>query len=173
MALAVVGLAGPASAYTLDTVTGLGWVGKGEVQTAFAWNNQAMQRNVGGVTFSYESSDTYSAVCSFTTGAGTPGEQTHDVTIPRHTSVSAVIAYDQRNNSKGINGPFTGWYLTGFGATSTTGTVPVVGEACVANEAGIARNGVWTSVTLTSSAGGGLYAVYDGVAKLLTVTPVI
>ena len=30
--------AGSASAYTLDA-SGVGWVGKGEVQTAYGWNN--------------------------------------------------------------------------------------------------------------------------------------
>ena len=47
-----------ASAYTMDS-SGIGWVGKGEVQSAYGWNNKAMQNNVGGVTFVYEATATY------------------------------------------------------------------------------------------------------------------
>jgi hypothetical protein len=169
MAVVVVGATGTAEAYTMDSA-GHGWVGKGEVQTAFSWNNQAMQKNVAGVSFTYESSDTYSAVCTWTTGEGTNGEVTHDVTIPRHTRINATLGYEQRRNSSGLNGPFTGWYLTGLGAVTSSGTVPVVGEACVAGPTGNGQDGTWSSVELTATTSGGVYAVWNNTSVLLTLT---
>lgn len=37
------------AAVTFDPVTGTGFVGKGDVQTAFGWNNQQLQQNADGV----------------------------------------------------------------------------------------------------------------------------
>ena len=61
--------AGSASAYTMDSA-GTGWVGKGEVQSAYGWNNKAMQDNVGGVTFAYDSTASYEVVCEFDNPGG-------------------------------------------------------------------------------------------------------
>ena len=47
---APVALAGSASAATIDAA-GRGFVGKGEVQTAFGWNNAAAPKNQAAVTF--------------------------------------------------------------------------------------------------------------------------
>ena len=144
------------AAVSFDPATGMGFVGKGDVQLAFGWNNAKLQQNAGGVTFSYEATDTYSAVCSFITGEGTRGEKTHNVSIPRHTGVNSAIQYDARTHKQ-----IDGFILTGLGATTTEGTVPVVGEACVANENGVARNGTWSAVELISSTGG-LFVSFGG-----------
>jgi hypothetical protein len=49
LALAV---AGPASAsVTVNPETGIGFVGKGDVQTAMGWNNDVLQKNAANVTF--------------------------------------------------------------------------------------------------------------------------
>ena len=150
IAVFVLAFAGVASAtVTFNPATGTGFVGKGDVQLAFGWNNQALQANASGVTFTYNATDTYSATCSFVTGAGTRGEQTHNVDIPRHTSVNSAIQYDARTHKQ-----IDGFNLTGLGATTTDGTVPVVGEACVANDGGVNQNGTWSAVTLVSSTGG-------------------
>ena len=96
------------------------------------------------------------------TGEGTRGERTHDIDIPRHTSVSSAIQYDARTHRQ-----IDGFILTGFGATTNEGTIPVVGEACVAEDSdGIAQDGTWTSVTLVSSTGG-LYVNYGTSSVLL------
>jgi len=142
------------AAVTFDSATGTGFVGKGDVQLAFGWNNQTLQANASGVTFTYNATDTYSATCTWVTGEGTRGEQTHNVDIPRHTAVNSVIASSGRDISSGLNGPNTGFKLTGFGTTTTEGTVPVVGDACVGNDGGINQNGTWTAVSLVSSTGG-------------------
>jgi hypothetical protein len=52
--VAIAALAVPAAAsasVTVDPVTGIGFVGKGEVQTAFGWNNDVLQKNAFNVTF--------------------------------------------------------------------------------------------------------------------------
>src|SRR3954469_11148165 len=48
-----------ANAYTMDAA-GKGFVGKGEVQSAFGWNNAAAQKNQSGVTFKAEQPTTQS-----------------------------------------------------------------------------------------------------------------
>ncbi|WP_439386815.1 hypothetical protein [Amycolatopsis lexingtonensis] len=154
-------LGGVAQAYTLDTVSGTGFVGKGEVQTPFGWNNAKLQTNAAGVTFSYDATETYDAVCTWITGEGTKGEKTHNVTHATSTSVASAVAYDAR-----VKTQITGFTLKGFGATATTGEVPVVGGTCPGNEG---TDGTWSSVTQTGSTGG-LYARYGGVSVLLTPT---
>jgi hypothetical protein len=155
--------AASASAYTMDSA-GVGWVGKGEVQTAYDWNNKTMQDNVAGVTFVYESSATFEVVCEF----DTPGNH-HVITQTRSTSVSATVGSQARKNSQGKDGPMTGWYLTGFGATTTEGaSVPSVGDGCPGNS-GL---GAVTSVEQTGAGEGGLYAVWNGERRLLTLTVV-
>jgi hypothetical protein len=136
---------------TFDPSTGIGFVGNGDVQSAFGWNSQALQANATGVSFTYNATDTYSATCTWVTGEGTRGEQTHNVDIPRHTSVNDTVAYGTRKNTQN---DVTGFNLTGFGITSIDGTVPVVGDPCVGNPDGVNFNGTWTAVTLVSSTGG-------------------
>jgi hypothetical protein len=174
-AASVVLVAAPAAASVTYDSAGYGFVGKGDVQTGFGWNNKTMQQNFGGVSFTFESEATYSAVCTFTTGNPDQPQsvQTHDITIPRHTAVNATVAYEARRNSKGKDGDFTGWYLNGFGETTTSGTAPVLGESCVGSENGIAGNGTWTSVTQTGETAGGLYAHYGSQDLFLPLTPVV
>ncbi|TPG13861.1 hypothetical protein [Pedococcus bigeumensis] len=80
-------LAGSASAYTLGA-SGVGWVGKGEVQSASGWNNKSMQDNVSGVTFAYDSTSTYEVVCEF----DTPGGNHHVITNTKTTGLLATVA---------------------------------------------------------------------------------
>jgi hypothetical protein len=148
-----------------DQATGTGFVGKGDVQTAFGWNNATLQKNGRDVWFSMESSDTYSATCTWITGEGTRGEKTHDVTIPRHTTLNSAIEYDARTHKQ-----IDGYFLTGFGASTTTGTAPVVGDACVGGEDGIAHNGTWTSVELTGSTTGVLTVYWTTLSAVLPYT---
>jgi hypothetical protein len=140
---------------TFDPATGKGFVGKGDVQLAFGWNDAQLQKNASGVSFTYDRTDTYEAVCTFITGEGTRGEQTHNVTHTTSTAVNSSVAYENRLNPKS---KITGFNLTGFGATTETGTVPVVGGACPGNEG---TEGTWSSVTLVSSTAG-LFVHYQG-----------
>lgn len=144
-----------------DSMSGVGFVGKGDVQSAFGWNNARLQANASGVSFSYDAIDTYSAVCTFVTGEGTRGEKTHDVTLARHAEVSAAVHYHARSHKQ-----IDGFILTGLGETTASGTTPAQGAACVASQDGIAHDGTWTSVTLTSSSGG-LSVSYGGSSVVL------
>ena len=149
------------SSIAMATVTvdanGFGFVGKGDVQLAFGWNNAAAQKNVNAVSFHTESSAEYSAVCTFTTGEGTRGERIHNVTHNRSTAVLSSIASEARKT-----GQWTGYNLNGFGAVTTSGDpVPVEGGACMGNEG---HDGVWTSVTELGSTGTGLFVTYNGVS---------
>ncbi|TPG13860.1 hypothetical protein [Pedococcus bigeumensis] len=61
----------------------------------------------------------------------------------------------------------TGWYLTGFGGVTSGGeAVPAVGDGCPGNS-GL---GAVTSVTQTGTGEGGLYALWNGQRRLLTLT---
>jgi len=146
---------------TLDTATGTGFVGKGDVQLAFGWNNQQLQKNASGVTFKYEATDNYEAVCTWTTGEGTRGEKTHNVGHTTSIGVSSSVAFDAR-----VKTQITGFNLSGFGTKTEFGTVPVVGAACPGNEG---TDGTWSSVTLTGSTGG-LYVTYGSNSVLLPPT---
>jgi hypothetical protein len=98
---------------------GTGWVGKGDVQTAFGWNNAAAQKNVNAVSFSFQQTSTYDAVCVWTTGEGTRGEHIHHVTHTSSVAINSTVAYEARKT-----GQWTGYFLTGFGATTGTTSSP-------------------------------------------------
>ncbi len=158
---ATLALAAPATAaVTFDPATGEGFVGKGDVQTAFAWNNHQLQGNASGLSFTYESEATYDAVCQFVTGEGKRGEQTHTVSQKKKSSLESTITYEARAKNQ-----ITGFKLAGFGSTTTTGTVPTLGGACL----GQGANGTYISVTEVGSESGGLYVNHTdlGLSSLL------
>jgi hypothetical protein len=159
--LAVVSTAAFASV-TFDSSSGTGFVGKGDVQLAFGWNNQAAQRNATAVSFTYNAQDTYDVECYWETTTGNGRIVVHDITVPRHVSVAASVASDPRKT-----GQWTGYNLNGFGAVTTDGTVPAVGGACPGNNPGSI-----VAVTPTGSSGG-LYVNYGGNSVLLPPTPTI
>jgi hypothetical protein len=154
----VVGGAAVASAYTgtpLDN--GQGFVGKGELQTPWGWNNQALQTKAKDVSFTVESESSYEFVCQWITGEGTRGERTHRITQRRSSSVVDNVAYDAR-----VKNQITGFNLAGFGSTAANGEVPVVGGPCL----GEGANGTITAVSeLGSSAN--LLAHYPGLASIV------
>ena len=143
---------------SFDSSTGMGFVGKGDIQSSFGLNNNQLQAILTGcadyesatcnLDFDYSSVDVYSATCTWITGEGTRGEHTHVKEIPRHTRVNGTVGYDSRRQTQ-----VSGFILTGFGQVSSSGTTPVVGDPCVGPE-GNAQNGTWTAVTLISSTGG-------------------
>jgi hypothetical protein len=67
------------------------------------------------------------------TGEGAKGEKTHNVDHATSTSVAGAVTYDTR-----VKTQITGFTLKAFG-TTTTGEVPVIGEACPATKAPTAR----------------------------------
>jgi hypothetical protein len=126
--IATMAVAQPASAaVTFDAIDGTGFVGKGDVQLAFGWNNAALQRNAAGVTFTFQQKDFYDVTCEWETVTGGPRSKTieHDVTIQKNTQVRSSIVYDAR-----VRNQITGFNLNGFSITVTTGSVPEVGASC-------------------------------------------
>jgi hypothetical protein len=134
------------AAVIFNQETGQGFVGKGDVQIKFGWNNAVAQAQANNVSFSYNSTDTYDVKIEFDTGVGTRGEQHHTVTQGKSTSVSATVASDPRKT-----GQYTGWNLTGLGATTVTGdAIPTVGDSCPNGDLPCQVTGV----ALISSTGG-------------------
>jgi hypothetical protein len=135
-------------AVTFDASNGTGFVGKGDVQLAFNWNNRQLQDNATQVSFEYHSTNTYSVLCEYEEKNGNKAGQTFEVDQGKHQTVRGAVNGDPRvKNSK-----FTGYNLMGWnGEASITGNkVPGVGESCtVGND-----DGEVISVTLTKSNGG-------------------
>lgn len=142
---------------TFDVATGKGFVGKGDVQLAFGWNNAKLQAQAGNVSFSYvqvEAAD-YEVVCEF----DTPGNKhsTHHVQTT-HKSLNDSLSFDvTKANRQNPRGDVTGFNLTGATNVQQTASgdpIPSVGDGCPGNS-GL---GAITGVTVTSSSStGGLY----------------
>jgi hypothetical protein len=166
-----------------DLTTGLGFAAKGDVQSAFGWNDEGLTNAVCSavmgsnhdcaelfvpqnlhVWFTLEAHDIYRATCEFTTG---PSETVHDITIPRHTFIDSDVASTARaSGAKAI----TGFNLKGPSFTQLGKKIPVVGEPCV-GENGNAQNGTWKTVELVESNGGlGLWVHTDMPARASDVS---
>jgi hypothetical protein len=131
IALALVACAAAAiTAYATVTIdeNGYGFVGKGDVQSAFNWNNDQLQTNASGLSFSLNSSESSTWTCT---------KDDVPVTITQHRSnsqsVAGVVAYDARKNKVG---QITGFTLNGFdGDVVTTTDGPEIGS-CPAEPSG-------------------------------------
>lgn len=163
-ALALVSTAAFASVtLTVDGDTATGFVGKGDVQSAFGFNNGQMQPLVNNVTFTFSDHLTVSWTCSWVTGEGTRGEQTHVQDVDRSGTLSAVFTGPSRKNGNDTQG--TGWILTG--SVHTTGSInglhgelPVDGETCQGDSLE-GPNGTISNSTITEG-GGSLTATIPG-----------
>src|SRR5688500_14313060 len=82
------------AAVVLDLSTGLGFVGKGDVQLAFGWNNKQLQDAVkaDAISFTYAVSESHSVTCEWTTGPSA-NPTTHVQTKTKSADVSAVVNY--------------------------------------------------------------------------------
>jgi hypothetical protein len=104
-------------AVTFDPETGEGFVGKGDVQLAFGWNNKALQDNAAGVTFSYAEVGEYTVRCS----RQHPQQGYQEMEFKnREIGVESAIDYEKRRNG-GVNNQITGFLLTGLGEETTSG----------------------------------------------------
>jgi hypothetical protein len=97
--------AGAAFGYTLDPATGTGFVGKGEVQTAFGWNNNQLQQRADTVSFEVEKVTENSWVCSRIGPQGQ--EQTQERENVRTTAALVDSVARERNQ-------VTGFILEGY-----------------------------------------------------------
>jgi hypothetical protein len=150
VALVVMAMTATAAfAYTLNA-DGTGFVGKGEVQTAFGWNNQQLQRNAEGVSFESVVVTERSWTCTNTNNDNTQVRERTTTT----TAVNDSIARERNQ--------ITGFNLEGYSGTPTS--------TSSGNQLNSCPSGPWT---LTSPAGDPvlvsdeLYAIYGGVRVLL------
>ena len=132
--LATLVVAGVGSATTFDLSAGTGFVSKGDVQDAFAWNDATFQQHASSVHFTYAAGWSWAVVCT-----GTSGSQTYF----QAGGISANVDAEARTNPKG---KVTGFDLVGFETFTGPTVAPVVGETC----GGFANisPGIVTSVTL-------------------------
>lgn len=166
-AVALFAAVGTASALvTFDPENGEGFVGKGDVQLAFGWNNSALQENANGVTFQYAAIDEYEAVCEFTTGPA-HSRTTHTITETELTSVAGAPDGDPRK-VKGQQ-QFTGFDLEGFEEDPVIiGDLPIEGDQC--KPAASQQPSEWLSVELVSSTGQ-LKACHNSICVVIWSTP--
>lgn len=143
-----------------------GWfVGKGDVQSAFGWNNATLQEEwaSGEIAFHYDSAASYDVACEWDTG---PAHNIthHTVNSSISRGLNASIAAEGRQRSQ-----ITGFILAPAGASGNGGDVPSVGERCGDFEDVDGNaHGTITAVTPLGSTGeGGLYVSWNGQDVLL------
>jgi hypothetical protein len=164
-AAASLAVAGAAFAANVDP-TGHGFVGKGQVQSAFKWNNAGLQRNAGGVTFSFAQTATETASCDF---------NNQHVTMhrggTRSGSISSQVAYLARKNKRGditgfnLNGIVAGSAVTQWGAWTLDPGTNAAGELnlCLSgNDAG-----PWVAGDVVSYGPIALYVTFGNAKKTL------
>ncbi|MBI2324294.1 MAG: hypothetical protein HYU87_04970 [Chloroflexi bacterium] len=145
---------------TFDPTTGTGFVGKGDLQVPWGWNNQTLQKQAANVTFSYARSDAtdYTVTCEWDTVTGGKTQTTIHHVVTNTKAVSDTVAYDVSSTSrKNSQGTVTGFNLKGFGSSIVTTSgdpVPSVGDTCPNGGGGI----VTAVDLLASSSSGGLSA---------------
>lgn len=113
---AALALATPASAaVTFDSATGTGFVGKGDIQLAFGWNNSQLQNHANGVSFAAisETVSEQSWVCT-----NTKNENIQERERTTTTSTSGMVSGIARDGKKQV----TGFNLLGYAAVTSTST---------------------------------------------------
>jgi hypothetical protein len=92
---------------------GVGFVGKGDVQTIYDWNNTMLQDNAHLVRFRMLVSGSASWTCTGVNPAGKTVTQSHST---ESESVDAAVSFDARKNRVG---QVTGFVLNGAAVGST------------------------------------------------------
>jgi hypothetical protein len=132
---------------------GVGFVGKGDIQNAFGWNNQQLQDNAGNLEFRYVATESATWECEWWSG---PDHNIKHHTIDREivTSISASVAFDARKNRQN---QITGFNLNGFeGDPVVIGGTDEIGH-CEGNKTLVAD-----SISYGESHGDGVVEVSDG-----------
>lgn len=129
-----------AAEVSFDPATGTGFVGKGDVQSAFGWNNAKLQQNAAAVTFTFEAQDGgWEYVCEWWTGPD-HNRKVHQVTKTVGLSIGGEITHDARTRNQ-----LTGFILLGYtnGFETDEGAVPAIGDACLGEGTGAVVVDVW------------------------------
>lgn len=96
------------AAVDFDPATGMGSVGKGDVQIAFGLNNAQFQQQAGNVKFLSKTVTVTEVVCESTAGRKTTRKEKEE-----RTNTKSVIAYDLRQKKQ-----IVGYTLTGLESTT-------------------------------------------------------
>ncbi|MFN3514759.1 MAG: hypothetical protein ACK41C_17070 [Phenylobacterium sp.] len=99
------------AAVTFDPATGTGFVGKGDVQLVYGWNNKALQDNAGSVQFRANAT-TVTEVSWICTNSN--NEQTQERARTTTTEVQGVVTSVARERNQ-----ITGFNLNGYSGTPT------------------------------------------------------
>jgi hypothetical protein len=92
---------------------GVGFVGKGDLQSLYDWNNSMLQENAASVQFRLLSSGSASWTCSGVNPAGKPVTQSHSI---ESVAVESGVSFSARKNQ---SGQVTGFVLNGGVVGST------------------------------------------------------
>ena len=171
---AVGGASAASAAVTFDPATGSGFVGKGDVQYTFGWNNAKLQSNAGTVDFRYESAQDYEVICEFDTEqGGRDGVRSVVQHVARQelaSSLSRDVTTVTRKNSQG---DVNGFKLSAEGdAIVIGGALPEVGGECKSGK-GNSFNDRITSVVPVGEATGGLLVKWGSVAYTPLLSPAV
>lgn len=138
------------AAVTFDPETGTGFVGKGDVQEPFGWNNKQLQDNASDVGFSFTDQATYSITCQTTAGPVTVTN-----TFFRVRNVNREVTYEARTQKQ-----ISGFKLLEYGVSSESG-------APLTCQSGTLIAGP----TLVSTSGGELSATHGGDSHVIWTAP--
>lgn len=142
---------------TFDSSSGTGFVGKGDVQTAFGWNNAQLQANAGSVTFTVEAQVARYQDCI---DDGNPANATRYPDVRTQVrDLDATVTSDARLN-RNQTVQTTGFLLEGYaGEPQYVGGI----DEAVACPTGTHAVGGWTDWEAYGTAGAGVFAHYGSV----------
>ncbi len=147
MATMVVAAGAVFAAVTFDPATGTGFVGKGDVQLAFGWNNKALNDNASGLSFTATSVTEQSWECQNPKNENIQERE-------RTTTTQGIVSHIERDNKKQI----TGFILGGHDGSESTGTEGNKLNSCPTNWALITPAGDPVPV----EGAGGLFVNHGG-----------
>lgn len=141
------------AAWNIDPATGTGFVGKGDVQLVYGWNNRQLNTNAGSISFEYSSTTVTETTWTCDRDAGPQTSERSNRVRERTQGVLNSIVRDNKTLQ------ITGFNLTGFNGAVTEKTVengPDVGSC---------PNG-WTAIDIVegepTTTGSGLYVRFNG-----------
>jgi hypothetical protein len=102
------------AAVTFDPDTGTGFVGKGDVQTVYGWNNPQLQANADSVQFRVQS-EIITEVSWTCTNESNQNQQVRERTTT--STVHGVVSSVERERNQ-----VTGFYLNGYVGEPTVGS---------------------------------------------------
>jgi hypothetical protein len=104
------------AAVTFDPVSGTGFVGKGDVQSALGYNNAQLQEAAADLVFAYDST-VVTEVSWICTNSNNQNTQERERTTT--STIQGVVSVVARNNN---NNQITGFNLDGYSGAPTTST---------------------------------------------------